>query len=78
MAITQAKWESAGLDLKLSPYLVVATGDEIGYIEARAPSCAHPAPVPCPSRAHPACAARVRSPRAQPACHASSLTPSAA
>jgi len=33
MRIMQAKWESAGLDLKLSPYLVVATGDEIGYIE---------------------------------------------
>ena len=33
LRIMERKWERAGLDMKLSPYLCVATGDEVGFIE---------------------------------------------
>ena len=33
LRIMERRWERAGLDLKLSPYLCVATGDELGFIE---------------------------------------------
>ena len=31
--IMEHKWEREGLDLRLSPYLCVATGDELGFLE---------------------------------------------
>jgi len=33
LKIMERRWEAAGLDMKLSPYLCVATGDEVGFIE---------------------------------------------
>ena len=33
LRIMERRWERAGLDLRLSPYLCVATGDEVGFIE---------------------------------------------
>ena len=33
LRIMERRWESAGLDLQLSPYLCVATGDELGMLE---------------------------------------------
>jgi len=33
LRIMEKRWEGAGLDMKLSPYLCVSTGDEVGFIE---------------------------------------------